>query len=135
MTKTPEIEISNLTNEITEEEICQIVGDFIDAFSLDLSDHHLEIIFSSEAEMKAANKQHRGIDKSTDVLSFPQADQPHPSPIWGTIIISPLDAAARDEEIGDLIKHGLLHLAGFDHETDPESWKSAAIKINHQMGI
>src|ERR1044071_6756852 len=82
------------------------------------------IAFVSDKRIRELNRQFRGIDKATDVLSFP-ADGPDESNL-GDIAISAETAATQakenglsfDEEIAQLILHGLLHLSGYDHETD-----------------
>ena len=74
-------------------------------------------------EMAALNAEHRGKEGPTDVLSFP-VDGPDaldgwpdhgPEPELGDIVICP-DAA--EEPLATLAVHGLLHLLGYDHETD-----------------
>jgi probable rRNA maturation factor len=74
-------------------------------------------------EMAAINGTHRGKPTPTDVLSFP-VDGPEltaawpedgPPPELGDIIICP---EAADESLETLAVHGLLHLLGYDHETD-----------------
>jgi probable rRNA maturation factor len=73
-------------------------------------------------EMAAINGDHRGSPEPTDVLAFP-VDGPEaagwppdgPPPELGDVVICP--AAARDP-LETLAVHGLLHLLGYDHETD-----------------
>lgn len=73
-------------------------------------------------EMAAINGDHRGRPEATDVLAFP-VDGPDalswppggPPPELGDVVICP-DAA--QEPLGTLAVHGLLHLLGYDHETD-----------------
>jgi|SRR5579872_127772 len=80
-------------------------------------------LVTSDAELQALNNQFRGKDHPTDVLSFPAAG---PGGTIGDIAISWDRAKAQareyghtsDQEIRILMLHGLLHLAGFDHETD-----------------
>ena len=81
------------------------------------------ILFTSDREMRSLNRRFRGLDRSTDVLSFPAQEGPA---YLGDLAIS-LPAARRQaraagwsvgEEIRFLILHGLLHLLGFDHESD-----------------
>ncbi|MCB0881434.1 MAG: rRNA maturation RNase YbeY [Thermoleophilia bacterium] len=73
--------------------------------------------------MAAINREHRGKDGPTDVLSFP-VDGPDvlagwpddgPPPELGDIVICPSRA---EEPLETLAIHGLLHLLGYDHETD-----------------
>lgn len=110
-----------------------------------LSSATIELLMTDDATMQTLNRQHRGIDKTTDVLSLPTAydnsrdgliptsDQPvH----LGTIVIS-LSEAIRRLEAGDVIPestgndlrsellglaaHGLRHLLGQDHD-DEGAW-------------
>lgn len=76
------------------------------------------------------NKEHRGIDRPTDVLSFPfyDFDNPDVMTLLGDIIISYDTAYRQAEEYGHspkrefcfLAAHSALHLLGYDHENDDE---------------
>lgn len=87
----------------------------------------VNVRISSDEEMRRLNRQFRHKDKSTDVLSFP-ADPVivGENAIAGDIAISADIAQSNAESLGHsfeaelkiLILHGLLHLAGFDHEQD-----------------
>lgn len=91
----------------------------------------IEIMFVGEKKMQTLNKEHRKIDKATDVLSFPQTQVSQSKlNILGSIVICPKIAEERDENTLELVKHGVLHLAGFDHETDEKKWGKAADRIN-----
>jgi probable rRNA maturation factor len=81
-----------------------------------------ECLITDDRELRRLNRQFRGADYPTDVLSFPGT----PSESLGAIAIS-ADRAARQarefghsrlDEIRILMLHGLLHLLGMDHETD-----------------
>jgi probable rRNA maturation factor len=82
----------------------------------------VNILLTGDAEMRRLNRQFRGKDSSTDVLSFP-APQP---PGGGDIAISLATARSQAAALGHdlltevkvLILHGMLHLAGHDHERD-----------------
>jgi probable rRNA maturation factor len=85
----------------------------------------VDVMIASDKTLRQLNRDFRGKDKATDVLSFP-APPDFPGNRAGDLAIS-LETAARqadefDHEIGEeiciLIVHGLLHLAGMDHETD-----------------
>lgn len=91
----------------------------------------IEIIFVDKKEIQDLNREHRQIDAPTDVLSFPQ-DQIKESlvNILGSIVICQGKVQEKDEEMVDVIKHGLLHLLGYDHETDEQKWQESANKIN-----
>lgn len=84
------------------------------------------IRFSTEGESRELNKRYRGIDAPTDVLSFPiQEEFPEGFYCGDILICLPLAQEQAMEachslllEVQILILHGLLHLAGYDHETD-----------------
>jgi probable rRNA maturation factor len=77
----------------------------------------------TDAELRRLNREFRGQDFATDVLSFPAASA---RGTLGEIAISYDRAAAQaaerghteEDELRVLMLHGVLHLAGFDHETD-----------------
>jgi probable rRNA maturation factor len=85
----------------------------------------VNVLVTSGAEMKSLNRRFRGKDKPTDVLSFP-SDPEAGGQLAGEIAISSEIAAKNArllghppaEEIKVLVLHGLLHLRGFDHESD-----------------
>jgi probable rRNA maturation factor len=83
------------------------------------------VLLTTDAAVKDLNRRFRGKNKATDVLSFP-AEMAGPVRIAGDLAIS-VDTARRQAaaqghglgtELKVLILHGLLHLAGYDHETD-----------------
>ncbi len=85
----------------------------------------VEVLLSSDAELKRLNRAFRGKNKPTDILSFP-APPEFAALHAGDLAIS-LETAARQagqyghslrDEVRILILHGLLHLSGLDHETD-----------------
>jgi len=95
----------------------------------------VSIAFVSDAVMRRLNKQYRGTNKTTDVLTFP-GDHPD-------IVIS-LDQARRqalDEkhslatEVRYLILHGLLHALGYDHETDDGEMNALEMKVRRRVGL
>jgi len=99
------------------------------------------IAFVSDKRIRQLNKQFRGVDKATDVLSFP-ADEPDESNL-GDIAVSVKTAAVQakdnglsfDDEIAQLILHGLLHLSGYDHETDNGEMNRLELKLRKRLGI
>lgn len=99
------------------------------------------IAFVSDKTIRALNKQFRGVDKATDVLSFPLED-PDESNL-GDIAISVDTASAQakenglkfDEEVAQLILHGLLHLCGHDHETDNGEMNRLELRLRKKLGI
>ena len=99
------------------------------------------IAFVSDKRIRELNRQFRGIDKATDVLSFP-ADGPDELNL-GDIAISAETAAIQakenglsfDDEIAQLILHGLLHLSGYDHETDNGEMNRLELRLRRNLGI
>lgn len=85
-------------------------------------------LVTTDTRMRAFNSTYRGKDKTTDVLSFPTQDYPSPGRVrhLGDIVVSYDQASRQAEEIGQplavelrfLLLHGVLHLLGYDHETD-----------------
>ena len=98
--------------------------------------HSLEIslTFVDNAAIHRLNREFRGVDRPTDVLSFPQYQpgepmMPHSS--LGDIVISLPKMAEQAEEFGHsqlrevcfLFVHGLLHVLGYDHEISEQEEK------------
>ena len=112
-------------------------------------DHKFEVnvTICDDDEIRVINKEHRGIDKPTDVLSFPFLDfeTPDTMTLLGDIIISRDTAYRQAEEYGHspkrefcfLAAHSALHLLGYDHETEVEREEMEAKqrKILDELGI
>jgi probable rRNA maturation factor len=88
------------------------------------------VVIDDDARIRELNKLWRGLDKPTNVLSFPSPDtQPGPERTLGDIAISyetaAREAAAEDKSFADhmahLSVHGFLHLLGYDHESDDDA--------------
>ena len=92
----------------------------------------IDLILTDDRQLRLLNSTFRGIDRTTDVLSFDYADSdvlpPNPATtesVRGEIYISKERAASQAadtgvdelEEICRLMVHALLHIAGFDHDT------------------
>ncbi len=85
------------------------------------------VIITGDEQLKALNKDYRGFDEPTDVLSFDLSDGDD-SEVEGDIYISLTRAAAQsaerklpvEEEVVRLAVHGFLHLCGWDHDDDEE---------------
>lgn len=85
------------------------------------------VLVTDDAAIRTLNRRWRGKDTPTDVLSFPCGDQlPEGRVYLGDVAIS-LDTARRqatergvplEREMGTLLLHALIHLCGYDHETD-----------------
>ena len=84
--------------------------------SAGVEDGHLAISYVDAEEIRELNREHRGRDEPTDVLSFPvdeARDVPGPREL-GDVVICPEHTA----DLREAIVHGVLHLVGMDHETD-----------------
>jgi probable rRNA maturation factor len=77
---------------------------------------HMAISFIDSDHIRALNLEHRGIDRPTDVLSFPvDGTGPVPGPReLGDVVI----CREHTEDVTEAVVHGVLHLCGYDHETD-----------------
>ena len=112
------------------------------------------ILFTTDAEVHELNRQWRDKDKPTNVLSFPMLDRAEllelapdgPPEMLGDLALAHetcvREAAAKDIALADhaahLLVHGLLHLAGYDHETseaDAEKMEALEIKALAELGI
>jgi probable rRNA maturation factor len=100
---------------------------------LEREEHELSILLTDDTFIQTLNKEHRGKDTPTDVLAFP-LDESDGTPsvlddaLLGDVVIS-LDTAERQarrrkhdlfDEVSFLLAHGILHLVGYDHQTDEE---------------
>ena len=107
---------------------------------------NVTIAFVSDRQMRALNRQWRGTSGTTDVLSFPAGEDEFANPNGsnlGDVVIS-LEQATRqareqdltvDEEIAQLILHGLLHLCGYDHETDKGEMNRLELRLRKKLQI
>ena len=112
------------------------------------------LLFSSDADVRTLNREWRAKDKPTNVLSFPMLERAAllaladdgPPELLGDIALARETCAREAEEKGvtltahaaHLIVHGLLHLAGHDHETSAEdaaAMEALEIKALALMGI
>ena len=94
-------------------ELREAAGAAVSAAGLD---GHLAVELVGEGRIRELNREHRGKDEPTDVLSFPVDERgPAAGPReLGDVVICP-------EHTADLVEatvHGVLHLCGYDHETD-----------------
>ncbi|WP_375646299.1 rRNA maturation RNase YbeY [Bartonella sp. AA56HLJMS] len=94
----------------------------------------ISLLFTDDEHMAQINAQWRNKNKSTNVLSFPAFPLKvgnRPGPILGDIIIARETVVFEAEKEGKtfqdhlihMIVHGILHLLGYDHETDDEAYK------------
>lgn len=99
------------------------------------------VLLTGDQAIRILNRKYRRIDKATDVLSFPTADAA--AGLAGDLVIS-LETALRqaeerghslDMEIRVLLVHGLLHLAGYDHETDTGTMRRKEARLRRELGL
>lgn len=93
------------------------------------------ILLTNNTEIQDLNRDWRGKDKPTDVLSFPAdpMDKPFLGDIAVAIGVTQDDAKTRgiglDQHLSHLLIHGLLHLLGHDHKDDTEAAEMEALEI------
>ncbi|HET7102346.1 MAG TPA: rRNA maturation RNase YbeY, partial [Terriglobia bacterium] len=119
--------------------------------ALDLGPREFNVCFVSDEDISRMNSVYRGKAVPTDVLSFPWEGEGESGPeeatggefrnFLGDIVISvaTADRNARaeghstGEEIRMLILHGVLHLLGYDHETDQGEMKSLELSLREKL--
>jgi len=99
----------------------------------------LSLLLTDDKRIRLVNRDWRGFDKATNVLSFPAVppDRIAMSPVLGDIVIAyetvEREAQTEEKSVGDhfshLVIHGLLHLLGEDHETEAEAQRMEALEI------
>ena len=109
----------------------------------------VHVLLADDATLRRLNRTFLGNDKATDVLSFPAAattvffGDPEGPRLAGDLAIS-LETAARQatrfghslrDEVRVLLLHGLLHLAGFDHERDSGEMAAREVELRQKLGL
>jgi probable rRNA maturation factor len=106
------------------------------------------IVFVSDRGIQRLNKLYRGRNKATDVLSFPAGleedfERLSEPALLGDVVIS-IERAEEQSlengldfeiEVAQLILHGLLHLHGYDHETDNGEMNRLELRLRRRLGI
>ena len=103
------------------------------------------VLLTTDATIRDLNRRFRGKDEATDVLSFPvdKSCSRGPEKIAGDVAISVETARKQAAEQGHalgvelrvLILHGLLHLAGYDHETDAGKMERRERQLRAKLGL
>jgi len=120
------------------------------ACDADVENAEIAVMLTDDAAIRALNKDFRGIDKPTNVLSFPApeldgaGEDDAPRALGDIAIAYETLRREADEEakpflhhLSHLAVHGFLHLIGYDHETDDEAEKMEALEVEilAQLGI
>jgi probable rRNA maturation factor len=132
-------------SRIRKRELATFVGEVAAAIPLAGT---VSVLLTGDEQIQALNRQFRKKNKATDVLSFPAAQNPMQhggaeSSLAGDLAISIETARRQAEEMGHsleaelkiLLLHGLLHLAGMDHETDAGSMRRAENRLRRRFGL
>lgn len=109
-----------------------------------LENAEVSVVLTNDEAVHALNREYRGVDRPTDVLSFSQRegeDANPDDPVLGDIVISLDRVAAQaadyghsfERELGFLTVHGVLHLLGWDHEL-PDEEKRMMAKTEEILG-
>lgn len=108
------------------------------------------IALITDVRMRQLNRQFRGVDTATDVLSFPAADAPGPATrkakqpkdlgdIAIAMGVARRQAAERGHALGTELRilalHGLLHLIGYDHEQDQGEMRRLEERLRRRAGL
>lgn len=97
----------------------------------------------SDRRMRALNRQFRGKDAVTDVLSFPANRTPGVTPFLGDIVIASGVAGRQAKQAGHSVQtevrvlalHGLLHLLGYDHDDDAGTMARVEARLRKKAGL
>jgi probable rRNA maturation factor len=110
----------------------------------------MDITLTDDAEQQRLNRTWRGKDAPTNVLAFPAAEFDQPPPAGAPLLLGDIvlaletvarEAAEQNKPIADhlrhLIVHGVLHLLGFDHQTESEAaaMELREIEILARLGV
>lgn len=140
----PEI-INNQRKVKINNKIFQIFAESAREKTSETAGRDFTVAFVSDKKMRELNFNFRGKNSTTDVLSFPfEADEfESETDNLGDIVISTEQAAKQasennldfETEIKQLILHGVLHLCGYDHETDDGEMNRRELKLRDKLGI
>ncbi len=102
----------------------------------------VEVLLTADVAMKRLNREFRGKNKATDVLSFPapaEIAQEHAGDLAVSLETAARQAAAYGHSLRDevriLLLHGLLHLHGFDHETDAGEMATREAQLRKELRL
>ena len=97
------------------------------------------VLITSDQEIRGLNRRHLRKDKPTDVLSFPSSLASHAGDIAISADIAAANAAALghsvEAELKILVLHGMLHLAGYDHENDRGEMEARELRLRRRFKL
>jgi len=115
------VEVANLTNSKINIKYFQKIGEVVLRKLKQPKDTEISLVFVCDARMKSLNKKYRGINKATDVLSFVYNENNFLGEIVISVPIAKKQATKRSyplkSELSELFVHGILHLVGYEDET------------------
>ena len=129
--------------QVPSTELLALLEDVLAAESVEAA-AQLTIRITGDELLQELNRTHRGIDAPTDVLSFPAEDDDFPpgedgesESYLGDIAISvpavhrnaQLTGTPPDRELRHLVTHGVLHLLGYDHDSDEDEARMRAREV------
>ena len=110
--------------------ISDLIKESISNFDL-TGELEIEIMFVDKEKIRKLNNRYRKVNQPTDVLSFPLNQfAGQKINFLGSLVVCGEIAAEKNENVNEVIKHGLLHLLGYDHEKNQKSWREAANLID-----
>ncbi len=97
------------------------------------------VVIGSDAALREANRRFRGVSRATDVLSFPDGENGR----LGDLLLSAFRAKRQAADFGHAIEdelkiltlHGLLHLMGYDHESDAGEMRRAEKRLRRKYAL
>lgn len=116
------------------------IHEFLSALDRKLtSGREFAVLVASDRAVREANERFRGVKRSTDVLSFPDGEDGR----LGDVLISAKRAEeqareaghSNEDEVKVLVLHGVLHLLGWDHETDDGEMRAEEQRLRRKLGL
>jgi len=141
------VAISNLQETVTvDEPLLNVIRDAVEAVlrreGRSTDEAEVSVALVDDDYIRELNREYRGIDAPTDVLSFPMdeedpdAGEDEPYLLLGDVVVS-LPTAVRQageygtdllREVARLVVHGTLHLLGYDHQRDEDAERMEALE-------
>ncbi len=136
----PKVNVFNRQRKVSVQ--MKALRSFLDQLSSQMAlQTGFSVVLVSDAAMKNYNREFRGEDRATDVLSFScEEEDGEEEPYLGDILIC-VDAAARQQrktllaELQVLSLHGLLHLLGYDHEADQGEMETLEGRLRREFQL